>query len=135
YAYNGEAGVRLNFNDKVILKTALYYTYLNNALVRRNFELNGETQIMYAGEMSTVQAIQNAAKAWIYGFEADLEILFTGKLKLQAQYNIVKGTERDDSGVEVPVSHTPSDFVNTHIIRISERTKLDVITQYSGKLA
>lgn len=135
YAYNGEAGVRLNFNDKVILKTALYYTYLNNALVRRNFELNGETQIMYAGEMSTVQAIQNAAKAWIYGFEADLEILFTSKLKLQAQYNIVKGTEQDDSGVEVPVRHAPPAFGNTHIIWESERIKLDVFAQYNGELA
>ncbi len=38
YAYSGDLGLDLNFNDKVKIQLATYYTYLDNALVRRDFE-------------------------------------------------------------------------------------------------
>jgi len=47
YAYNVELGVQKNFNDKVMLKGAAYYTYLVDALVRRDYRFNGESQIEY----------------------------------------------------------------------------------------
>ena len=75
YAYGGELGLKLNFNRDFIIDISSYYTYLNNALVRRNYTLNGETQIVYDGELSNVQAIQNASKAWIYGFELGVYVV------------------------------------------------------------
>ena len=69
YATTGEVGVTLNFNNVFKLDLATYFTSLEDALVRRDFELDGETEIEYQGELSNVQAIQNAAKAEVYGFE------------------------------------------------------------------
>ena len=47
YAYNAELGVRKNFNDKLVLKGSAYYTYLVDALVRRDFQFNGQSRIEY----------------------------------------------------------------------------------------
>ncbi|MFD2822673.1 TonB-dependent receptor domain-containing protein [Lacinutrix iliipiscaria] len=134
YAYGGELGLKLNFSDVIILDLGTYYTYLDNALVRRNYTINGESEIMYDGELSQVQAIQNASKAWIYGFEAGVKINFSEKLKLTSQYNIIGGTE-DDNGVEVPVRHIAPNFGNTHLIWSSHNLTLDAFAVYNNELS
>ena len=134
YAYGGELGLKLNFDDKAIIDLATYYTFLDNALIRRNFELNGETEIVYDGELSTIQAIQNASKAWIYGFEVGLEINFTDLLKLRSQYNIMGGTE-DNEGVEVPVRHVAPNFGNTHLIFKKDKLLFDAFFIYNNTLS
>ena len=82
YAYGGELGLKLNFNDRVRLDLATYYTFLDNALIRRNFTLNGQSEILYDGELSTVQAIQNASQEYIYGFEIGAEVNFSERLQI-----------------------------------------------------
>ena len=57
YAYNIELGVKKNFKDKFVFKGAAFYTYLVDALVRRDYNFNGESQIEYNGELSNVQAM------------------------------------------------------------------------------
>ena len=74
YAYNTEFGIRKNFKNKLVLKAAAYYTYLVDALVRRDFQFGGQSQIEYHGELSNVQAIQNAAKAFVYGLNSGLTL-------------------------------------------------------------
>lgn len=134
YAYSGELGLKLNFNNKVILDLATYYTFLDNALIRRNYELNGETEMMYDGELSNIQAIQNASKAWIYGFETGLEINFSEHLKLRSQYNIIGGTE-DNNGVEEPVRHVAPSFGRTHFIWKNHKLLLDAFVVYNNELS
>lgn len=134
YAYGGELGLKLNFSDKVILDLATYYTFLDNALIRRDFELNGETEIIYDGELSTVQAIQNASKAWIYGFEAGVEVNFSERLKLRSQYNIIGGTE-DNGGLEVPVRHVAPSFGRTHFIWKNDKLLFDAFLVYNSEFS
>ena len=134
YAYGGELGLKLNFENTVIIDLGTYYTFLDNALIRRNFELNGESEILYDGELSTVQAIQNASKAWIYGFEAGLEINFTKQLKLRSQYNIIGGTE-DNDGTEVPIRHVAPNFGRTHLIWKTKKLLFDAFLVYNNTLS
>lgn len=134
YAYSGELGLKLNFENKVVLDLATYYTFLDNALIRRNYQINGETEIMYDGELSNVQAIQNASKAWIYGFEVGLEINFSEQLKLKSQYNVIGGTE-DNDGVEEPVRHVAPNFGRTHFIWKKNKLQLDAFVVYNNELS
>ena len=134
YAYGGELGLKLNFDDTVILDMSTYYTYLDNALVRRDYSLNGETEIMYDGELSNVQAIQNASKAWLYGFEVGLKYNISKTLALTSQYNVIGGTEEDE-GVEVPIRHVAPNFGNTHITWDMNRFKLDAFANYNSELS
>ena len=134
YAYSGELGLVLNF-DKVVLDFATYYTYLDNALVRRDFSINGETQIIYDGEISDIKAIQNASKAWIYGFEVGAKISVTDHFKVTTQYSVIGGSEEDQNGIEVPIRHVAPNFGNTHFIWENEKLKWDAFFNYTNELS
>ncbi|WP_179374888.1 TonB-dependent receptor plug domain-containing protein [Winogradskyella wichelsiae] len=133
YAYGVELGLKLDFNNKIILDLATYYTFLDDALIRRAYELNGETELLYDGELSTVQAMQNASKAWIYGFEAGLEVNFNKDLKLRSQYNVVGGTE-DNDGIEEPIRHVAPNFGRTHLIWKTKQLLFDAYMVYNSEL-
>lgn len=134
YAYSGELGLKLNFDDLVVLDLATYYTYLDDALVRRDYTLNGESEIMYHGELSQVQAMQNASKAWIYGFEVGMKVNLSKKLQFTSQYNVIGGSE-EDNGTEVPVRHIAPNFGNTHLTWQSKKLKLDAYAEYNDELS
>lgn len=105
YAYNGEIGITQRFGKVAKIEVSAFYTDLKNALVRRDFTLNGQDSIIYAGEMSQVQAIQNAAKAYAYGVEANLEVYFTNQFMLRSSVNYQKGEEELDNGETAPLRH------------------------------
>lgn len=134
YAYGGELGLNLNFDKTFILDVATYYTYLDNALVRRDFTVNGESEIEYNGELSNVQAIQNASKAWIYGIEVGAQVKFSEHLELTTQYNVIGGTE-EDNGIEVPVRHAAPNFGNTHLVWQNDQFQFDVFAVYNNELS
>ncbi|MFT5215130.1 MAG: hemoglobin/transferrin/lactoferrin receptor protein [Glaciecola sp.] len=134
YAYGGELGLNLNFDQTLTLDIGTYYTYLDNALVRRDFTINGQSEIEYNGELSNVQAIQNASKAWIYGFEVGARLNLSKQLKLTSQYNVVGGTE-DDNGIEVPVRHAAPNFGNTHLVWQNEKFQVDAFGIYNNELS
>ncbi len=133
YAYNYELGALLNFNEVVKLEMEGYITQLKDALVRRDFDLDGVTMIEYQGELSRVQAIQNAAKAEVYGFEAELEVNFTKNLQLTSQYNITDGYEEDEDGNRNPIRHAAPQFGNTHLIWKWNKLKFDAFAEYNGQ--
>ncbi|RNC88363.1 MAG: TonB-dependent receptor [Winogradskyella sp.] len=133
YAYGGELGLKLNFNYIVKLDFATYYTFLDNALIRRNSTLNGQSQIVFDGELSDVQSIQNASKEYIYGFEIGAEVNFSDNLKLRSQYNIVSGVE-ESNGIEVPVRHIAPSFGQTHLIYKFRRWTFNAYAIYNDDL-
>ena len=135
YAYGAELGLKLNFDEVVKLDMATYYTYLDNALIRRNFTLNGQSQIFYDGQMSNVQAIQNASEEFIYGFEIGAEVNFTEELKLRSQYNVVGGMAEDDQGVEKPVRHVAPNFGRTHLVFNHKQWLFDAFAVYNSELS
>jgi len=134
YAYGGELSLNLNFDEVVQLGLSTYYTFLDNALVRRDFTINGNTEIEYNGELSNVQAIQNASKAWIYGFEMEAKINFSKQLKLATQYNIMGGTE-EDNDIEVPVRHVVPNFGSTHLTWKKDKLLIDAFANYNNELS
>ena len=134
YAYSGDLGLDLNFKETVKIQLATYYTYLDNALVRRGFDLNGESELLYDGELSNIQAIQNASKAWIYGFEAGMEVNFSKAFKITTQYNVIGGTEEDEQ-MEVPIRHVAPNFGNTHVVYSKEKFSIDAFMNYNGELS
>ena len=133
YAYNADIGVSLNFDTVVKLDFAGFYTILEDALIRRDFSLDGESQIVYQGELSTIQAIQNASRAQVYGFEAGLEVAFSKALKLSSQYNITKGFAQDQQGNKEALRHAAPAYGNTHIFYKKAKLTLDAFVEYNGQ--
>jgi hemoglobin/transferrin/lactoferrin receptor protein len=133
YAKTGEIGITFNFDNVVKLDIGTYFTSLKDAMVRRDYEIDGESQILYQGELSNVQAIQNAAKAEVYGFEASLEVNFSEQLQLTSQYSVTDGFQEDDSGISYPLRSAPPMYGNGHLIFKTKRLKLDAFVDYNGQ--
>ncbi len=134
YAYNVELGVRKNFKDKLVLKAAAYYTYLVDALVRRDFLFDGQSEIVYNGTLSRVQAIQNAANAYVYGFELGMQAFFSNHWSMEANYTLTEGIEQDQEGVETPARHAAPAFGDLHLIWKNQWLKTDLFLNYNGEI-
>ncbi|MEO1012212.1 MAG: TonB-dependent receptor [Bacteroidota bacterium] len=135
YAYNTELGVHRNFKDKVVVKGTAFYTYLVDALVRRDFSFNGESQIEYNGEPSNVQAIQNVANAHVYGLELGVQAFFSDHLSLASNLTLTEGTEKNTDGTDSPARHAAPAFGDVHLIWKNQRIQTDLFLNYNGEIA
>lgn len=134
YAYGGELGLTLNFDNEIMFDAATYYTYLDNALVRKDGDLNGETEIVYNGELSTVQSLQNASEARIYGFELGTKIKFSDAFRLTSQYSVIGGSETTNT-IKVPIRHVAPHFGNTHFIWQKNKISTDAYLKYNSEMS
>ncbi|MCK0188681.1 TonB-dependent receptor [Arenibacter sp. F20364] len=135
YAYNIEVGIQKNFNDKLMLKGASFYTYLVDALVRRDFQFNGSNEVEYNGELSKVQAIQNAAKAYVYGFEFGLDAFVTESLSINANLTLTEGIEEEEDGTDTPGRHVAPTFGDFHTIWRNNKLKADLFINFNGEIS
>ncbi|MBU2907131.1 TonB-dependent receptor [Arenibacter algicola] len=135
YAYNLEVGIQKNFNDRWMLKGASFYTYLVDALVRRDFQFNGNSEIVYNGELHNVQAIQNAAKAYVYGFEFGLDAFLTESLSVNANLTLTEGIEEEQDGTDTPGRHVAPTFGDFHIVWKNQKLKTDLFANFNGEIS
>lgn len=135
YAYNIEAGIGKIFGDVVKLDLTGYYTILEDALVRRDYLLDGQDSIFYDGELSGVQAIQNASSATVYGAQASLEIKFAKGFGLRSRLSYQLGEEELDDGSTAPLRHAAPWFGNTAITYTAPKTRIELYAMYSGEFS
>ncbi|MEN8249708.1 MAG: TonB-dependent receptor [Bacteroidota bacterium] len=128
YAYNLDIGIHHSFNETIKLEFTGFYTYLDNAMVRRDFAFNGQDSILYDGEMSRVQALENVGSAYLYGFNTKLFVDFNENWSLTSTFNYVTG--QDDE--QLPLRHVTPAFGNTHVLYKHNRLKVDLYAMYSG---
>jgi hemoglobin/transferrin/lactoferrin receptor protein len=133
YAYNAELSISKLYEEIVKLDLTGYYTLLNNAMVRRDYTLNGLDSMMYDGEMSRIQAIQNAAKAHVYGIQASLNIELPAGFGISSDFNYQKGEEELDDGSKSPSRHVPPWFGTSWISYISGKTTMQFYAVYNGE--
>ncbi|HRG59248.1 MAG TPA: TonB-dependent receptor [Bacteroidia bacterium] len=132
--YNLEIGSVKTFWSFLRLDFAAYYTWLEDAMVRKNFEFNGQTTIKYYGNSSIVQAIQNVTKIYVYGTQAGLEFMYKG-VGLKSTFSYQKGEEQSpDSLVYYPLRHAAPWFGSTHLTYQTKKIKLDFYSFYNGRM-
>lgn len=105
YSYNADLNFIGTIGDVFKYELSTYASYLNNALVRRNFTLNGLDSILYDGQLSQVQAIQNAAQLFIYGNQFSVELALKNGFGLSSEFNFQLGQEELDNGELSPSRH------------------------------
>jgi hemoglobin/transferrin/lactoferrin receptor protein len=134
YAYNTDVSVAKTFGDFAKVELTGFYTLLKNAMVRRNYTLNGQSQIMYDGEMSQVQAIQNAAAANVYGFQTSIEIDLGKGFGFSSDFNYQKGEEELDNGQKSPLRHATPWFGTTRFSFSNDKFNAQFYANYSGEV-
>lgn len=108
YAFGAEVTIERTFGKNFLAVGATGYgTYLYNAMVQRDFTLNGQDSILYNGEMTKIQAIVNTDNAVIFGASAHLKMNIYKGLYFLYTYNYTKGT---DLANETPLEHIPPQF-------------------------
>lgn len=132
YAYNVDLGITKVVGDYLKIDVTGYYTLLENALVRRNYTLNGQDSIVYDGELSQVQALQNAANTTVYGVQTGFEADFGKGFGLSARFNYQVGMEELDDGSINPSRHAAPFFGVNRIFYRYEKLRVEFNMQYSG---
>lgn len=104
-----EMSVERSFKDKFAVGGTIYHTWLRDAMVRRDFQFNGNDSILYDGEMSNVQAIVNAGTAYIWGYTLRARASLHKHLSLRGSVTYTEGF--DTSGeTHIPLRHVPPFF-------------------------
>lgn len=134
YAYNVDLSIAKIFKNLVKVDLTSYYTYLQNALVRRDFILNGQDSIIYDGTMSKVQAIQNAAVANVYGIQAGVEIQLPAGFTFSSDFNYQKGIEELDDGTKNPLRHATPFFGISRLFYNISKLNLNFYVVYQDKV-
>jgi hemoglobin/transferrin/lactoferrin receptor protein len=135
YSYNAEMSITKIFSDFLKIDLTGFYTILDDALVRRDYTLNGQDSILYDGEMSKVQAAQNAAQAYVYGVQAGLELKLLKGFSISSRYNYQQGKEELDDGMITPLRHAAPWYGVSHLTYSAQKLKLDLYTSYSGEVS
>lgn len=131
YAYNTDLGLTFSFSENAKVNITGFYTYLVDAMVRRDFTLNGQDSIVYDGEMSKVQALVNAGSAQIYGGSFGFEANITKSLGFKTGLTYMKGKDNDG----YPVRHVSPLFGNAGLTYIAKNLKLEAYLNYNGEIS
>ncbi len=106
YTYNAE--INLNkYGKKFSYGASLFYTLFSNALVLDKFQFNGQDSMFFSGVKSGVFAMQNKAKANVYGFSVNAAYTLAKGTSLDGVVTYSKGTYSDQNGISIPLDHIP----------------------------
>ncbi len=133
YAYNFDLSIAKVFGDWLKLDVTGYYTILQNAMVRRDFQLNRQDSIVYDGQKSKVQAIQNAAVANVYGVQAGVELKLPAGFIFLSDLNYQVGEEELDDGTTSPSRHAAPLFGVSRLRYQGQDLSLELNAIYQGE--
>ncbi len=131
FARNIEMGIIRSFPGKARFEVTGFFTRLKNAMVRRDFSLNGQDSIVYDGILSKVEALVNAESANVYGSSVSFEYLFSRSLRTHHDVTFTFGA--DDEGI--PMRHVPPPFGSSHLTLEWKEWFVDLFAEYSAGYA
>jgi hemoglobin/transferrin/lactoferrin receptor protein len=131
YAYNADLTLHKEFGNTAFLRLTGFYTYLDDAIVRRAFTINDQDSIQYDGVLSGVKANINAGNALIYGVSADAQLALSRNLRLKGSITWTDGEDNDGE----PLRHASPLFGSTHIIFEKKDVKADLYLNFNGEIS
>ena len=135
YAYSAEASVSKIFGTFMKVDVSGFYTFLDNAMVRREFSLNGQDSMLYDGDLSKVYAIQNAAYGTVYGFHTNIEFNLNKGFRLSTKFNYQLGVEEMEDGTVARSRHAAPWFGITKFSYSKKQLDLQLYATYSGEVS
>jgi hemoglobin/transferrin/lactoferrin receptor protein len=135
YAWNFEVGIIKNIKQKFKLELNGFHTILTDAIVRRPTTFNGQDSIIFDAALSRVEALQNVAKATVWGFQVSAEYYFIKSLSVQTHANWISGKETDDTKNEqVALRHAPPFYGSTIVRYRHNKLVIEGSAVYNSKI-
>lgn len=128
FLYAADFSLAYKPNKKTHFEIGLYYSYLQNALARAAFTLNGQDSIIYDGELSQVQAVQNIDAATVWGLQGSMEINLAKDLNFRANAHYNNGETEDGDALR----HVSPFFTSAHLVHSYKIAQIDLYGMYNG---
>ena len=109
-----------------------FYTRINDAIIRSNASLFGDTMLVAEDRLQRVQKNINANSAYINGVSANILLKFNQQWKFQSNINLVKGRSMND-GEESPLAHIPPTYGQTSLTYKRNKFKIEGVVSYNAK--
>lgn len=132
FAYSAEVGVQKYFNERKFRVSAnVYYTLLDNYIIRDDFTLNGNTTIIYDGEVGNIVANQNRNTAYITGFTTSYQGKISDRFSTSGFVTYTKGRAYDTGE---PLSSIPPLFGQFDMnYKYDDRIEVGANLRFNGK--
>ncbi len=130
YAYNLDFGIMKKFDEKINIQTSVFYTYLNNPIVQRDFSINGIDSLFYDDEWNKTQAFVNFQHAKIYGANVQLTGDITESLGIKSCISYTHGEDNQGNTLR----HVSPLFGSTHVVFTLKKIKIDAFANYNGEI-
>ena len=138
YARNYEIEVIKSIGGRARFEITGFHINLDNAMVRRDYTMNGKDSIMYNGIFSKVQTYTNTSWEKINKLNLSFEYMVLKLLRLKTDYTLTKGNDSD----KYPARHVPPNLGSSHLIfQIHDKTEginrffMDVYALYSKQFS
>ena len=129
YANNFEINF-ISRKQNIEFNGSIYYTNLNNAIIRSNGTFNGLDSIMYDGSLSQVQTLKNSGKAYVFGFSYMINYKINNNLNLKSS---VSFNQSKDLSTKLPLRHSSPIFGQSSINFTKRNIKVSYYINYNGK--
>ncbi|MBK6731872.1 MAG: TonB-dependent receptor [Bacteroidetes bacterium] len=131
YTYNTDLQIAKEFGDLVELEVTGFYTIYRNYFTTAPSTFNGQDSIMYDGQLSEVLTSTNFGKAFIYGFNAGIDINITDYLSLSSYINYTYGRIETDT-TPIPLDHIPPVYGKTSLNLQVSKFRAEFYSMYNS---
>jgi hemoglobin/transferrin/lactoferrin receptor protein len=130
-SYNIDFSVIKDFGNAARFELNTYYTWLKDAMVRRDFgDEFGQDSIMYDGTLSKVEAVVNAGEAYIYGASIEFKTELWSGFSFDSELTF---TEGEDITNNEPLRHVAPLFGRGAITYKSDKIRIEAFTEFNAK--
>lgn len=131
FAYNAEVGIQKYFNNrKFRLGANIFYTLLDNYIIRDHFTLNGSDQVLFDGEYGNAAANQNRGNAFITGYTISYLGKLSNSFNTSGFITYTKGRTYD---TEEPMSSIPPLFGQFEVNYIKDKIEVGAALRFNSK--
>ena len=131
YIYNMEISLQKKFSDWLQLDITGFYAHLNNAIVRREAQFNGQDSLFINGSWKNLQANVNAGAAFIQGVSASITGKITPQLVFKASLNYTDGKDLEENE---PLRHVAPLFGQALLSYKVKKFEAETFMQYNGAI-
>ena len=113
------------------LEVSGFYSILNDIMVKAPFEINGVDSIIYDGELSRIEAIQNVGSGWIAGAQGSIKAVLSDRFSLRGTLVYTQGEEENGDALR----HVTPLFGVLHLEYLDKHFRIDLNTRLNGSIS
>ena len=114
---------------KSYVSTTVFYTILEDAIIKEAFTLNGQDSLWYDGEFLPIYANTNTQEASLYGFNAKAYLYVN---KEWSSTHTLSYTCGEDNSSGLPMDHIPPLYGKSQLNWVKNKHKLSLFVLYNA---